>query len=390
MWLKALALVLVALSGATTAWTAVGRDAADAPITGVRPTWSPDGKQIAFADFAGTTVNGSWAIFVANANGSGRRQVVRGSLYPPNGISWSSDGKTLAYDAFVGDGPTEVYTVPVAGGNATKVTTGWSPAWNGNRLVVTDAMEGPNGRDVRLYVVNRDGSGRDTYILCPEDSFDRPMACGDGDAVFSADGKKIVFDQNIFGAAFAIYTMNADGSNRRQITPYSPPATLPDWNPDATAIVYELHDLGGEGIKASLHVVNADGSGDKKIADNARQPSWSPDGKTILFTRLEASEQTIFVMNADGTGAHALTGASTATTTTTTTPAARCVVPKVVGKTLATAKTLIVKARCTTGKVTMVRSAKVPKGRVISATPKPGRSVAVGTKVALSVSRGKV
>jgi TolB protein len=392
MWLKALALVVLALSGASTAWTAVGRESANAPITGVRPTWSPDGKQIAFADIAGSTVNGSWAIFVMNADGTNRRQLVRGSLYPPNGISWSPDGKTLAYDAWVGqDGPTTVYTVPVAGGAATKVTTGWSPAWaSANKLVVTDAMEGPNGRDVRLYSVNRDGSGRDTYILCPEVSFDNPMPCGDGDAVFSADGKKIVFDQNVFGAAYAIWTMNADGSGRRQLTPYSPPAQLPDWNPDASAVAYELHDLSGDATKTSIHVMNADGSGDKKIADNASQPGWSPDGKTILFVRAEGGEGTLYAMNADGTNAHALTGPSTTSTTTTTTaPAERCVVPKVVGKTLATARTLLAKARCSTGKVTLVRSAKVAKGRVVAATPKPGRSVAVGTKVALSVSRGK-
>jgi Tol biopolymer transport system component len=284
-----------------------------------------------------------------------------------------------------------VYTVPVAGGTATKVTTGWSPAWaSANKLVVTDAMEGPNGRDVRLYTVNRDGSGRDTYILCPEVSFDPAMPCGDGDAVFSGDGKKIVFDQNVFGAAYAVWSMNADGSGRRQLTPYSPPAQLPDWNPDASQIVYELHDLSGDATKTSLHVMNADGSGDKKIADNASQPSWSPDGKTILFTRAEGGEGTLYEMNADGTNAHALTGPSTTSTTTTTTaPAARCVVPDVVGKTLATARTLIVKARCRTGKVTTVRSATVAKGRVVAAKPKPGRSVAVGTQVALSVSRGK-
>src|SRR5690349_6057647 len=137
MRLKALALVVLALSVASTAWTAIGRQSADVPITGVRPAWSPDGKQIAFGDVVGSTVNGSWAIFVMNADGSGRRQLVRGSLYAPNGISWSPDGKTIAYDAYLGEGPTTVYTVPVAGGTATKVTTGWSPAWaSANKLVV--------------------------------------------------------------------------------------------------------------------------------------------------------------------------------------------------------------------------------------------------------------
>src|SRR5262249_354482 len=81
VWLKALAVVVLALSGASTAWTAVGRENANAPITGVRPTWSPDGKQIAYSDVVGSTVNGSWAILVMNADGTGRRQLVAGSLY---------------------------------------------------------------------------------------------------------------------------------------------------------------------------------------------------------------------------------------------------------------------------------------------------------------------
>ena len=121
---------------------------------------------------------------------------------------------------------------------------------------------------------------------------------------------------------------------------------------------------------------------------NAHQPSWSPDGKTILFTRSDGPAFTLYAMNADGTNVRQLTGP--ATTTTTTTPAGtRCVVPKVVGKTLANAKKLLTKAHCKTGKVTRVHSAKVKTGVVVSAKPKPGRSLAAGTAVALSVSRGK-
>jgi Tol biopolymer transport system component len=387
MWVKALVVAVLALCGATTAWTAVGGRTATAPISGVRPVWSPDGRQIAFADIVGATVSGSWGIFVVDADGSGRRQLTRGSLFTPHGISWSADGKTLAFDAFMSGGPTSVYTVPVAGGNAAKVTSGWSPTWApGNKLVVTDESEGQFGRDVRLYSVNLDGTDRQTFVQCPEIDFDQP--CGDGDAVFSADAKKIAFDNNLFGSASAVYTMNADGSGRRQITPYSPPSTLPQWGPNASALVYDRIDLSGDTTKDSIHVVNADGTGDNELVKNAHEPSWSPDGKTILFTRSEGAAQTLYAMNADGSNVHAFTGPSGTTTTTTTPAGARCLVPKVVGKTLANAKKLLAKAHCKAGKVTKVRSAKVRAGLVVSANPKVGRSLVAGSAVALSVSRG--
>jgi Tol biopolymer transport system component len=387
MWVKALVVAALALSGATTAWTAVGGSTAAEPITGVRPVWSPNGRQIAFADIVGTTTTGSWGIFVVNADGTGRRQVTRGSLFQPHGIAWSPDGNTLAFDAYMSGGPTSVYTVPVAGGNASKVTSGWSPAWaSGSKLLVTDESEGPFGRDVQLYSVNPDGNGRQALLQCPENQFDQP--CGDGDPVFSPDATKITFDNNLSGAATAVYTMNADGSGRRQVTPYSPASTLPQWGPNASALVFERKDLGGDSTKDTIHVVNADGSGDKELVKNAHQPSWSPDGKTIVFTRSDGPSYTLYAMNADGTDVHVLTGTA-GSTTTTTAAGTKCVVPKVVGKTLANAKKLLTKAHCKTGKVTRVRSAKVKAGVVVSAKPKPGRSLAAGTAVALSVSRGK-
>jgi uncharacterized delta-60 repeat protein len=65
-----------------------------------------------------------------------------------------------------------------------------------------------------------------------------------------------------------------------------------------------------------------------------------------------------------------------------------CVVPKVKGKTLKAAKRGIRKAHCSVGKVTKAFSGKVKKGRVISQKPRPGKKLAVGSKVKLKVSKG--
>jgi hypothetical protein len=69
--------------------------------------------------------------------------------------------------------------------------------------------------------------------------------------------------------------------------------------------------------------------------------------------------------------------------------AAPCVVPNVKRKPLATAKRRIGTAHCRTGRVTRARSRTVPKGSVISQSPKAGKKLAPGSKVNLVVSRGK-
>jgi hypothetical protein len=67
----------------------------------------------------------------------------------------------------------------------------------------------------------------------------------------------------------------------------------------------------------------------------------------------------------------------------------RCVVPKLKGKSLAAAKQALKKARCAVGHVTRQKSSTVPKGRVISSSPKAASERTAGTKIALTVSRGK-
>lgn len=66
-----------------------------------------------------------------------------------------------------------------------------------------------------------------------------------------------------------------------------------------------------------------------------------------------------------------------------------CVVPPVVGSTLAAAKAAITRGHCRTGKVTRSYSRTMRKGRVLAQRPAPGSHLANGARVALVVSRGK-
>ncbi len=68
-------------------------------------------------------------------------------------------------------------------------------------------------------------------------------------------------------------------------------------------------------------------------------------------------------------------------------PVTKCMVPKVTGKTLAAAKRAIKSHHCGLGKVTKIKSAKKNKGHVVSQSPKPGKHLRKGSKVALKVGK---
>jgi len=66
----------------------------------------------------------------------------------------------------------------------------------------------------------------------------------------------------------------------------------------------------------------------------------------------------------------------------------KCVVPKVVGRTLKKARARIVKVHCKVRTVRKKFSTLKKKGRVLSQRPKPGKRLKSGSKVNLTVGKG--
>jgi TolB protein len=84
-----------------------------------------------------------------------------------------------------------------------------------------------------------------------------------------------------------VFTINPDGSGRRQLThvPAGKTAGSPAWSPDGTRIAY-VSNVRGD---LELWVMAADGSGQHPLAGDPGfahfEPSWSPDGRRIVFSR---------------------------------------------------------------------------------------------------------
>ena len=68
-------------------------------------------------------------------------------------------------------------------------------------------------------------------------------------------------------------------------------------------------------------------------------------------------------------------------------PPPPCVVPHVVGRTLSTAKNKIHDARCRTGRITRKHTSRKKRNHVLAQSPRPGRRLAFGGRVKLTVGR---
>ena len=224
------------------------------------PAWSPDGRKIAFVG------HGLGNVYVMNADGSGQRRLMRNAAAP----SWSPDGRKIAFL-----GPGGLY---------------------------------PGGRDWEIYVMNADGSGERRLTR---------IAALDGGTAWSPDGRKIAFVAERDGN-FEVDVVSADGSGQQRLTRNGARNFAPAWSPDGQMIAFERR-LGrrhygnprcskcGRASIFEVYVMNADGSGQRRLTQRGAQPLWSPDGRRIAFVSERDGNAEVYVMNADGSGQRNLT-----------------------------------------------------------------------------------
>jgi len=98
---------------------------------------------------------------------------------------------------------------------------------------------------------------------------------------YSPDGSKIVFESDRSGSQ-QLYVMNADGSNQQRISFGGGRYATPAWSPRGDLIAFTR--MGG-GFR--IGVMNPSGGGEKLLTDawGDEGPSWSPNGRVLLFSR---------------------------------------------------------------------------------------------------------
>jgi serine/threonine protein kinase/Tol biopolymer transport system component len=226
---------------------------------------SPDGKKIAFA----SDRSANWQLYVLDLDARTSRQLTElpdQARYP----DWSPDGARIAFNSFPESGDSAIYVIGADGSGITKVVDlgrngrpSWSP--DGKRLAFNGIHQDTNGDGKLdasdhwdLFVVNADGSQETNLTSSPE--FD-DVVCA-----WSPDGDWIVF-----------ISIRADTNADGQV------------DGDDNGDLYLVHP-DGSGLKALTGTPNI----------NESEPSWTLDGRQILYIVFSADSSAVWIMNMDG------------------------------------------------------------------------------------------
>jgi Tol biopolymer transport system component len=135
---------------------------------------------------------------------------------------------------------------------------------------------------------------------------------------WSPDGNKIAFMSTEDGKP-EIYVINADGTDKKQLTNTKPVddffglqyPNYPSWSPDGKKIVYVSRPQ-PDHKTPELYVIDTDGTNPTRLTQSKVVPdswiivglgpvAWSPDGKKIVYAAIKDDRLGIHVINADGT-----------------------------------------------------------------------------------------
>jgi TolB protein len=130
--------------------------------------------------------------------------------------------------------------------------------------------------------------------------------------VASPDEKLVAFVLDVKGNR-DIFRMNADGTEVRQLTRTPAAETSPRWSPDGKKIVFISDQDGsnaGRVAAGEVYTMAADGTAVRRLTffeKGEDDPSWSPDGRSILFTSQRDGNQEVYAMDVDGSNQRNLT-----------------------------------------------------------------------------------
>jgi TolB protein len=163
---------------------------------------------------------------------------------------------------------------------------------DGKTIVFTSARDG----DLEIYTMNADGSNQKRL------TFDKGY---DGGAFFSPDGKQIVYrahhpttpedqkegedllaQQLVKPTNMEIFVMNADGSNKRQITNNGAANFAPFFTPDGKRIIFSSNVNDQKGWNFDIYLIDLDGKNLEQVTYSDAFdgfPMFSPDGTKLVF-----------------------------------------------------------------------------------------------------------
>jgi Tol biopolymer transport system component len=237
--------------------------------------------------------------------------------------AWSPDGRRLAFKT-AQFGSNQLAVINADGTGETLLTRTFrfsegQPAWSpdATKLLYRRTPENPLVQNGDTWVLDIAGSAKD-----PTQPVTQPVLLRTGDErypSYSPDGTQIAFRGDLDLAEPSgdeeIYVMNADGTDVRQLTSNADFDSAPSWSPDGKWILFERAPAGTftpgtEAQEKDIYVMRADGTDVRRLTDSPgldEGPEFSADGTKIAFSSARDGQQEIYVMDSDGANPRRLT-----------------------------------------------------------------------------------
>jgi hypothetical protein len=174
-------------------------------------------------------------------------------------------------------------------------------------VAASDPAWSPTG--LRLAYTGRDANRRLQIELIDADGTNRRQLTHDpggaSDPTWSPDGGSIAFSSTRDGNR-EIYAIGVDGQGERRLTSDPGIDEQPDWSPAGNTIVYESNRAGN----FDLWLIDGDGANLRRLTTspaNEWDADWSPDATRIVYAVVVPGGQAIFSVAADGSGPSQLT-----------------------------------------------------------------------------------
>jgi Tol biopolymer transport system component len=308
-------LLIGSLSITVTAASSPIRQLTAGESASLRPTWSADGKRIAYQ----SNRDGTYHIYVMDADGSNTKQISSGAQIDDRHPAWSPDGNTIAVDS--GDAThREIWLIDVASQRRTQVTkTGaiasfpsWSP--DGKRLAFyvytpNGATSGAFNGAMDVWTSGRDGSGlvRMTQDLASEKNSQCTFACHS--VRWSPDGSRIAFSDGDLSRVLIMSAVTTASAAPQAITPEGERSHFPVFLANGQLLYVTEHlSLDQSWTDLWLQDPNATTQRDQ-IAQGilAQGPfEFSADGRQLLFASPRTGNFEIYSVTLDDEGKAAL------------------------------------------------------------------------------------
>jgi TolB protein len=209
--------------------------------------------------------------------------------------TWSPDGRFVAYVS-ERDGNPEIYVMELNTKEQRRLTnhkaTDLDPAWSPNRRTIAFASNQARDHAADTDIYTMDVNGKKVQRLTNKGG-------NNSTPTWSPDGEWIAFRSTLDGIG-GIHVMTADGEKQRALTQVS--ATFPTWSPNGKQICFSSEKLAGVAT-LTLFTMDTDGKNVQKLTDGtlaSEEPSWAPDGRSIVYVSMVDGSQTLHVINVAG------------------------------------------------------------------------------------------